>query len=83
MRVTLTHTSKYICTFILTTRQTQDINTLIYQNQNLFFLFIIFFYNVTQGSVRIDLQFGPDPDLGPEFEKPCMGRPSAILYGSG
>ena len=20
--------------------------------------------------VRIDLQFGPDPDLGPEFEKP-------------
>ena len=44
-----------------------------YMNQILFFFFndFYFFYNGTQGSVRIDLQFGPDPDLGPEIEKPC------------
>ena len=42
------------------------------ESEFFFYNIYIFFYNGTQGSVRIDLQFGPDPDLGREFEKPWV-----------
>ena len=38
-----------------------------------------FLNNGTQGSVRIDLQFGPDPELGPEFEMPWYSLSAAYV----
>ena len=58
--------------------------TLIYIRIRKFLFCIIFIcYNGTQGLVRIDLQFGPDSDHGPEFEKPWSKASTLTLHPAG